>query len=116
MPVRAPRICGCGHAVPSGARCACQLRRDAERKARHDAHRPTARQRGYDSKWDRERAAFLAAHPTCQRDGCTAPATVVDHITPHRGDMRLFWRRSNWQALCAPCHSRWKQARERLTR
>lgn len=28
------------------------------------------------------------------------PARVVDHITPHRGDVALFWDESNWQALC----------------
>lgn len=31
-------------------------------------------------------------------------ATVVDHIIPHRGDQKLFWDRSNWQALCKSCH------------
>lgn len=113
MPVRAPRICGCGKVVPSGERCACQRKRDAERKARHDAKRPSARQRGYGKAWEAARAGYLAAHPTCQRDGCGAPATVVDHITPHRGDMRLFWRRSNWQALCAPCHNSHKQSLEK---
>ncbi|WP_343039067.1 HNH endonuclease signature motif containing protein [Propylenella binzhouense] len=87
------------------------LAADRERKARHDQNRPSARERGYDSKWQRERAAYLAAHPTCER--CGAPATVVDHITPHRGDMKLFWRRSNWQPLCTPCHSRAKQAQEK---
>lgn len=35
-----------------------------------------------------------------------AEATVVDHVRPHRGDRRLFWDRTNWQALCAPCHNK----------
>ncbi|WP_407496877.1 HNH endonuclease [Pseudooceanicola sp. MF1-13] len=35
----------------------------------------------------------------------------MDHITPHKGDRKLFWDRSNWQALCHACHSR-KTARE----
>jgi 5-methylcytosine-specific restriction protein A len=30
----------------------------------------------------------------------------VDHIIPHGGDMRLFWNRGNWAALCQSCHSR----------
>ncbi|ELK38933.1 HNH endonuclease, partial [Brevibacillus agri BAB-2500] len=38
-------------------------------------------------------------------------ATVVDHIVPHKGDMRKFWDRMNWQALCASCHSK-KTAKE----
>ena len=111
MPIRAPRICGCGHVVASGVRCACQVKRDAERKARAEVNRPSARERGYDSKWDKERVAYLAAHPTCTR--CPAPSTVVDHVTPHRGDRKLFWSRSNWQPLCTTCHSRAKQAEEK---
>ncbi|WP_353647022.1 HNH endonuclease signature motif containing protein [Mesorhizobium sp. WSM2240] len=84
---------------------------DRERKARFDQQRPSARQRGYDSKWDKERAAYLKAHPRCVR--CPSPATVVDHVTPHKGDRRLFWSRSNWQPLCTPCHSSGKQREER---
>jgi 5-methylcytosine-specific restriction protein A len=38
--------------------------------------------------------------------GRITPATVIDHITPHRGDRALFWQSSNWQALCKPCHDR----------
>ncbi|MEX6508926.1 HNH endonuclease signature motif containing protein [Jiella sp. M17.18] len=78
--------------------------------------RPTARQRGYDSKWDRARAAFLTAHPWCRRceaQGKLHRATVVDHIEPHRGDYKLFWSRSNWQPLCQPCHDQDKQQVER---
>lgn len=107
MPVRAPRICGCGYRIASGERCPCERRRKAEA----DARRPTARERGYDSKWDTERAAYLKAHPKCVR--CPAPAAVVDHIVPHKGDRKLFWSRSNWQPLCGACHNRWKQSQER---
>lgn len=56
------------------------------------------------------RAAFLQRHPMCNL--ChTAAASVLDHITPHRGIARLFWDQSNWQSLCATCHGR-KTARE----
>lgn len=43
-------------------------------------------------------------------------ATVVDHITPHRGDKALFWDSANWQSLCAECHSRFKQIEEKSGR
>ncbi|MEP2204764.1 MAG: HNH endonuclease signature motif containing protein [Tateyamaria sp.] len=43
---------------------------------------------------------------------CNAPATVVDHIIPHRGDEALFNDRNNLQSLCTPCHSRYKQRSE----
>lgn len=107
MPMRAPRICGCGHKIASGERCPCERKRKVEA----DARRPTARERGYDSKWDVERRTFLQANPLCER--CSAQATVVDHIEPHRGDKQLFWSRSNWQPLCRTCHDRWKQSQER---
>lgn len=109
MPMRAPRICGCGYRIACGARCPCEARRKAEA----DACRLSARARGYTTKWDTERAAYLKTNPKCAR--CTAPAAVVDHITPHKGDKRLFWSRSNWQPLCRPCHDRWKQSQERRT-
>ena len=89
--------------------------------------RLSPRQRGYDSKWDRARRAFLAAHPfcaACEQRGKLHPATVVDHIEPHRGDHKLFWRRSNWQPLprqgqaasrdarlCQPDRSGWVSSR-----
>jgi 5-methylcytosine-specific restriction protein A len=103
-------VCSCGKTIASGTMCSCQIARQAERKARADAKRPTAAQRGYGNKWRQARVDFLAAHPVCVR--CGAPATVVDHITPHRGDLKLFWRRSNWQPLCSACHSRHKQRLE----
>lgn len=111
MPVRAPSIRACGCVLSTGERCRHMVQRDRERKARFDQQRPSARQRGYDSKWQKEAKAFLAANPRCVM--CGAPSRVVDHKTPHRGDMRLFWSRSNWQALCTPCHSGRKQREER---
>ncbi|GEP09272.1 hypothetical protein MGN01_11170 [Methylobacterium gnaphalii] len=64
--------------------------------------RPNARARGYSSAWDKARAGFLRSHPNCAR--CPAPASVVHHRRPHRGNQVLFWDRTNWEALCKPCH------------
>lgn len=75
----------------------------------------TSSQRGYGYKWQKAREQFLREHPLClmcQAQGRVEAATVVDHITPHRGDQSLFWRRSNWQPLCATHHSRDKQREE----
>lgn len=75
----------------------------------------TSTQRGYGYKWQKAREVFLREHPLCvmcaAEDRVTV-ATVVDHIVPHRGDQSLFWRRSNWQPLCATHHSRDKQRQE----
>ena len=109
MAIGPPRLCGCGcgRILASTQRCPDVVAREAARKARADANRAPARERGYDSKWQKERKAYLVANPTCVR--CGAPSAVVDHIQPHRGDLKLFWRRSNWQALCRSCHAGWKQ-------
>ena len=40
----------------------------------------------------------------CEKRGKLTPATVVDHIVPHRGDRKLFWDEKNWQPLCKRCH------------
>ena len=113
MPVKSPRVCACGKAVKSGDRCECRKKNDAERKARFDATRPTARERGYTSKWEQAREVFLAAHPKCVTPNCGQPARIVDHIKAHKGDLKLFWDRKNWQGLCTHCHSSRKQSMER---
>lgn len=79
-------------------------------KRMNDRQRGSASQRGYGVKWQRARDAYLAAHPLCvecEKRNNLIPATVVDHIVPHKGDVNLFWDSAgNWQALCAPCHNR----------
>ena len=111
MPSRAPQICQCGNRVPSGARCPCAVKRDAERKARFDKTRPNSSQRGYTGTWEKASKAFLRRNPRCAF--CGGWADLVDHKTPHRGDQGLFWDRNNWQPLCTPCHSGAKQRQER---
>lgn len=111
MTRRAPRICACGRVVAYGVKCACEMQRAKERKARHDATRPSASARGYDSKWREARAGFLAKHPHCVR--CGAPATIVNHKIPHKGDKAIFWQRANWEAVCEPCHNGPIQSQER---
>ncbi|MGN8819199.1 HNH endonuclease signature motif containing protein [Oribacterium sp. HCP28S3_H8] len=80
----------------------------------HPEEMRSAAARGYGSRWRRESKKFLQLHPfyeECLRHGIATPATVVDHIVPHRGDPKLFWDRSNWQALCKRCYDR-KTGRE----
>lgn len=74
-----------------------------------------ARERGYDSRWEKARKTFLARSPLCvkcEKQGRVTPATVVDHVIPHRGDRKLFWDSTNWQPLCVECHNRDKQREE----
>ncbi len=89
-----------------------------ERAQEYDDRRGSASERGYTWEWAKARADFLVANPLCVRclaRGLTVRATVVDHIKPHKGDPVLFWDRSNWQSLCGPDHSAWKQRVERGT-
>jgi 5-methylcytosine-specific restriction protein A len=70
-----------------------------------EQRRPSSRQRGYGTRWQRESKAYLLLHPWCSC-GCGARAQMVDHKRPHRGDAVLFWDRANWQGLAWSCHSR----------
>ena len=81
-----------------------------------DTSKPqSANARGYGHKWRIARLDYLQRNPLCVRCktlGVITAATIVDHIRPHNGDMRLFWDRGNWQALCTSCHSKHKQREE----
>jgi 5-methylcytosine-specific restriction protein A len=89
--------------VTVGELCACKVK--ARREA--DARRPSARERGYDTKWQKESRAYLEGlgNPLCVC-GCGRKADMVDHIEAHKGDKRLFWSRSNWQPYNRSCNSR----------
>ena len=94
---------GCAALVPSGTKY-CEAH-----KALHPEEVRSAASRGYGRAWQKASRQFLQAHPLCeecQRQGKYVKATDVDHIIPHRGDKKLFWDRSNWQALCHRCHSK----------
>jgi 5-methylcytosine-specific restriction enzyme A len=99
---------------------------------RTDKQSSTAR--GYGYAWQQARAGHLRNQPFCVfclRDAgivatsiedvileCAARrvpvpyASVVDHMDPHRGDMKLFWDTRRWQSLCAHHHSAEKQRLE----
>lgn len=106
MPRAAKRPCrhpGCPVLVEGGA---CEAHAALHRR-QADRERGSAAARGYDHRWRKARADHLAAHPLCvacqARDRVRA-ATVVDHKVPHRGCLRLFWDRDNWQSLCKQHH------------
>ena len=88
----------------------------AAQKRAWDRTRPSASQRGYTVEWRWRSKAFIAAHPfckMCEDEGRLTAAQVVDHIIPHRGDMKLFWDiEKNWQPLCATHHNSTKQRAE----
>jgi len=70
-------------------------------------------------RWRALRKVVLARFPACvicQKYGRVTPSTVIDHINPHRGDMKLFWDLENLHGLCASCHSGTKRREENAAR
>lgn len=93
----------CPNLVPAGQKY-CE-----EHKALHPEESRSAATKGYGARWRLESKKFLALHPLCEeclKEGKATPVTVVDHIVPHQGDPKLFWDRSNWQALYKRCHDK----------
>ena len=87
-------------------------------------HKPETRRpwRGDGANWYRTKAWLnlrawrLGIEPPCRK--CQArqravAASVVDHVTPHRGVWALFIDPENTQSLCALCHNSTKQREER---
>jgi 5-methylcytosine-specific restriction protein A len=122
MPVSAPRPCpraGCNRLISGRQRYCSDCQRIYERQK--DEHRPNSHQRGYDRQWRKASKDYLERNPLCECPECKDPNTgeqirlwsaeVVDHIKPHRGDMRKFWDEDNWQAMAKTCHDK-KTARE----
>src|SRR5690606_36681025 len=76
----------------------------------YDRTRPSPRARGYTTKWDKARAAFIAKHRVCAVEGCKEPATDVDPIRLWKvngvENWKLFSERNNLQPLCHSNHSR----------
>lgn len=80
--------------------------------------RPDWRRLYKSARWQKLRKAQLAKAPLCEcphhkGKDATAVATVVDHITPHRGNTRLFYDPANLQSMAKECHDRFKQSQER---
>ena len=57
-------------------------------------------------RWRKRRRVQLRMHPVCAmcaQRGWAVPATIADHIKPHRGDWSAFLT-GELQSLCKPCH------------
>lgn len=58
----------------------------------------------YDEQWAKYRLKFLAVNSRCYACGTTAK--IVDHLLPHKGDIKLFKKLDNHIPLCTSCHNR----------
>lgn len=99
---------GCGALTESG-RCDKHRKQNAREV---DQRRGSSTQRGYGARWQKMSKGYLRSHPLCMCPDCQGgeiritAAVVVDHIVPHRGDMKLFWDSTNWQSMAKTCHDR----------
>lgn len=109
MATKGKSICrhtGCGKLIDGSGYCEPHGKLHQQQA---DAQRESASKRGYNRRWQKARATYLARNPLCAhcRDGgLAAAAAVVDHIIPHKGDQSLFWDTANWQSLCKPHHDK----------
>lgn len=108
-PMKPCRVTGCPN-LTYGKYCTKHASLETNEASRaYNELRPSAAKRGYNSKWQKARRTYLNNHPLCaecKRKGRITPATVVDHIIPHKGNSKLFWDTNNWQPLCKQCHDR----------
>jgi 5-methylcytosine-specific restriction enzyme A len=101
-------------------RSAVQQRISAQARREYDAARlreSETRKLYRTAAWLRLRRAQIAGQPLCticEEGGIITPATVCDHIQPHRGDAARFWA-GPFQSLCEVCHNRVKQRQERVS-
>lgn len=68
------------------------------------------------ARWRKLRRRKLNRHPycccPCHGKAVIVEACIVDHVDPHRGDPKKFWKESNLQSLCKRCHDSCKQSEE----
>jgi 5-methylcytosine-specific restriction enzyme A len=79
-----------------------------------DATREETQRWYHKVRWLNRRALQLKQFPICAwclEKGDVEPATVADHITPHRGNEMAFFTGA-LQSLCKQCHDRGKQQLE----
>ena len=65
-------------------------------------------------RWRRIREIQITKHQfcvRCEKNGVLTPATAVDHVVPHRGDLMLFYE-GELQSLCDRHHNSDKQSEE----
>ncbi len=109
MPIRALRQCkqiGC-HELTRDIKGYCEEHIYVANE--RDKYRGSARQRGYDSTWEKLRKIVLRENPLChdclekERQEIT-PSTEVHHIKKVREYPELRLVKSNLMGLCPSCH------------
>jgi 5-methylcytosine-specific restriction protein A len=76
----------------------------ADDRRRKNLRRPSAAERGYDSRWRRTAGRFLALNPWCSEDGCLEKAVVVDHIDGLGPNSPNGHKHANLRGFCKKHH------------
>jgi 5-methylcytosine-specific restriction enzyme A len=109
MPWAPPHPCsraGCGRLTTDrycdGCKASVERQRLVDTPWRKWYHKP---------EWKRKTKRFLAERSFCECAECKAKgwklrATIVHHLTPHRGNSDLFWDESNWSPRTKAHHDR----------
>lgn len=79
-----------------------------------DVKRGSARERGYDSRWDSASRSFIGRHPLCRYCEVGAwgdparvtPTALTDHLYPPRLFEGVFWLKRLWVPACGECNTR----------
>ena len=105
---RALSVClesGCPEFATRRGRCD-EHRRDSEARQRQAHPRPSSRQAGYDSTWERTRRDFIEHFDRCFDCGARDVRLDVHHVDAlgPKGPRGHDWM--NLLALCHSCHSR----------
>jgi 5-methylcytosine-specific restriction protein A len=113
MPTKPKRLCrqaGCTLLTDDGY-CATHKKTFAEkeaiRKKKYDGVKPSWYNWYNTARWQMLRERVMFAFPICQeciKNERYTPSMVVDHVTPHFGNPKLFWDSDNLQALCKRHH------------
>lgn len=79
----------------------------ARRERKRAEHRDTSiRDLYFTPQWRTLRRRVLREEPICRTRLCGQRSAVVDHVRPHRGDLTLFFDRTNLAGMCKQCHDR----------
>ena len=108
MPARPLRPCAWPGCVAVQVSAYCDAHERVFKRTQSKYSHKQEHQRLYDRRWQRIRAAQLAAHPWCARclrEGRHTLATDVHHLERHEGDVAKFYN-SPLESDCHACHSR----------
>ena len=111
MPIKPRHICffsGCNE-LTAETYCSKHMKAKLDQRKQYDKNRPEYHKLYKSARWQNLRKQVLLINPLCvecKNANRFIPATIVDHVVPHKGDEKLFWIYSNLQPLCKSCHDR----------